>query len=210
MKQLICAADVEALKQAGKTVCVVTPGAIVTPSARDAAEALGVTFADEETECAPAPAFCGPELDSEKIYQVLKVLMEKGMLEGLLNTKPFQEQRHSNGLKFVRGNTVKMDVFDTGNPNATAYFQELVNKDESHISSGFLVIANSSFHWELTYEEIDYVIEGTLTVTIDGTTYTAHAGDVLFVPSGSKVTWGSPDKARVFYATYPANWADLL
>ena len=54
------------------------------------------------------------------------------------------------------------------------------------------------------------MIEGTLTVTIDGTTYTAHAGDVLFVPSGSKVTWGSPNKARVFYATYPANWADLL
>ena len=72
------------------------------------------------------------------------------------------------------------------------------------------MIENSSFDWELTYEEIDYVIEGTLTVTIDGTTYTAHAGDVLFVPSGSKVTWGSPDKARVFYATYPANWADLL
>ena len=85
-----------------------------------------------------------------------------------------------------------------------------MNKDESHISAGFLVIENSSFDWELTYEEIDYVIEGTLTVTIDGTTYTAHAGDVLFVPSGSKVTWGSPDKARVFYATYPANWADLL
>lgn len=210
MKQLICAADVEALKQAGKTVCVVTPGAIVTPSARDAAEALGVTFADKEPECAPAPACCGPELDSEKIYQVLKVLMEKGMLEGLLNTKHFQEQRHANGLKVVRGNTVKMDVFDTGNPDATAYYQELVSKDESHISAGFLVIENSQFDWELTYEEIDYVIEGTLTVTIDGTTYTAHAGDVLFVPSGSKVTWGSPDKARVFYATYPANWADLL
>ena len=46
--------------------------------------------------------------------------------------------------------------------------------------------------------------------TIDGKKYTANAGDVLFVPSGSKVIWGSPDKARVFYATYPANWADLL
>ena len=46
-------------------------------------------------------------------------------------------------------------------------------------------------------------------VTIDGKKYTAHAGDVLFVPSGSKVIWGSPDKARILYATYPANWADL-
>ena len=59
-----------------------------------------------------------------------------------------------------------MDVFDTGNPDATAYFQELVSKDESHISAGFLIIENSKFDWELTYEEIDYVIEGTLTITI--------------------------------------------
>ena len=101
-------------------------------------------------------------------------------------------------------------MFDTGNPDATAYFQELVSKDESHISAGFLIIENSKFDWELTYEEIDYVIEGTLTITIDGKTYTAHAGDVLFVPANSKVVWGSPDRARVFYATYPANWADLL
>ena len=45
------------------------------------------------------------------------------------------------------------------------------------------MIDHSDFQWELTYEEIDYVIEGTLTVTIDGTTYCAHArGCACFVP----------------------------
>ena len=122
---------------------------------------------------------------------------------------PYQCVTHENGLKVVRGNTVKMDVFDTGDPNATAYFQELVSKEESHISAGFLVIDHSEFAWELTYEEIDYVIEGTLTVTIDGKNI-RQCRRCSFVPSGSKVIWGSPDKARVFYATYPANWADLL
>ncbi len=210
MKQLICAADVEALKQSGKTVCVVGADTIVTPSARDAAEALGVSFADRQPEPQLSTGCSGQDLDSEKIYRVLKALMDKGLLEGLLDSKPYQSERHENGLKVIRGNTVKMDVFETGNPNATAYFQELVSKEESHISAGFLVIDHSDFEWELTYEEIDYVIEGTLTVTIDGKKYTAEAGDVLFVPSGSKVVWGSPNKARVFYATYPANWADLL
>ena len=212
MKQLICAADIEALKQAGKTVCVTGPDVIVTPSAKDAAEALGITFSDKEPE--KAACTCdGEGIDSEQIYQLLKALMDKGLLGELLTkcgSRPYQCVTHENGLKVVRGNTVKMDVFDTGDPNATAYFQELVSKEESHISAGFLVIDHSEFAWELTYEEIDYVIEGTLTVTIDGKKYTANAGDVLFVPSGSKVFWGSPDKARVFYATYPANWADLL
>lgn len=208
MKDLVCAKDVEALAQTGENVYRIACGTIITPSARDAAEALGVTF-KEQAEPEPA-AVCGSsqEIDSGRIYTVLKALMEKGLLEGIF--KPFESESHKNGLKVVRGGTVKMDVFDTGNPQAKAFFQELVSKAESHISAGFLVIDHSEFDWELTYEEIDYVIEGTLTVTIDGRKYTAHAGDVLFVPSGSKVVWGSPDKARIFYATYPANWADLV
>ncbi|WP_333646454.1 cupin domain-containing protein [Lacrimispora sp.] len=207
MKQLVCAKDIEALNAEGKKVFYIEDGSIITPSAKDAAEALGVKFCKKEEEVLPAvPAFDG--MDSEKIYAVLKVLMERGLLNDIL--KPYEAESHENGLKVVRGDSVKMDVFETGNPSAKAYYQELISKDESHISAGFLVIDHSSFEWELTYEEIDYVIEGTLTVSIDGRTYTAKAGDVVFVPSGSKVVWGSPDKARLFYATYPANWADLV
>ncbi|ABX41801.1 cupin domain-containing protein [Lachnoclostridium phytofermentans] len=209
MKQLICAKDVETLNAEGKKVYYVESGSIITPSAKDAADAFGITFCEKAEEQTQVPAaFAGMDIDSEKIYKVLKTLMEKGLLNDLL--KPYESESHGNGLKVVRGNTVKMDVFDTGDPSVKAYYQELVSKEESHISAGFLTIDHSKFVWELTYEEIDYVIEGTLTVTIDGKTYTAKAGDVLFVPSGSKVTWGSPDKARVFYATYPANWADLV
>lgn len=210
MKKLVCAKDIEELGAKGETVCYVDGDTIVTPSAKDAAEARGIAFSDRKLEICPAGAeSCGgQEIDSSQVYMVLKALMERGLLEDIF--KPFESERHQNGLKVVRGSTVKMDVFETGDPNAKAFYQELVNKNESHISAGFLVIDHSQFQWELTYEEIDYVIEGTLTVTIDGKTYTAHPGDVLFVPSGSKVIWGSPDKARVFYATYPANWADLV
>ncbi|WP_186424073.1 cupin domain-containing protein [Lacrimispora celerecrescens] len=208
MKQLICAKDVEKLNADGKKVFYVESGSIITPSAKDAADSFGIKFCDKAEEQTQAPAaFAAMDMDSEKIYMVLKTLMEKGLLNEIL--KPYESESHGNGLKVVRGSSVKMDVFDTGDPSVKAYYQELVSKEESHISAGFLVIDHSNFEWELTYEEIDYVIEGTLTVTIDGKTYTAKAGDVLFVPSGSKVIWGSPDKARVFYATYPANWAEL-
>ena len=209
MKQLICAKDVETLHADGKNIYYMESGSIITPSAKDAADAYGITFCEKAEEKAEAKgAFAGMDIDSEKIYMVLKTLMEKGMLGDIL--KPYESEAHQNGLKVVRGSSVKMDVFDTGDPNVKAYYQELVSKEESHMSAGFLVIDHSEFEWELTYEEIDYVIEGTLTVTIDGKTYTAKAGDVLFVPSGSKVIWGSPDKARIFYSTYPANWADLV
>ncbi|WP_124065830.1 cupin domain-containing protein [Clostridium sp. E02] len=209
MKQLICANDVEALHTEGKQICYVASDSIITPSAKDAAVNYGISFCDKADE--PTKDICGTSnlnIDSETIYKVLKTLMEKGLLSDVL--KPYESESHKNGLKVIRGSSVKMDVFETEDPSVKAYYQELVSKEESQISAGFLVIDHSKFEWELTYEEIDYVIEGTLTVTIDGKTYTANAGDVLFVPSGSKVIWGSPDKARIFYATYPANWADSV
>ena len=198
MKKLVCAKDIEALGARGETVCYVDGDTIVTPSARDAAEERGIAFSEQMpvSGAAGAAAPGAQEIDAGQVYQVLKALMERGLLEDIF--KPFESERHGNGLKVVRGGSVKMDVFETGTPGAKAFFQELVSKEESHISAGFLVIDHSEFPWE-----------GTLTVTIDGKKYTAHAGDVLFVPSGSKVIWGSPDKARIFYATYPANWADL-
>ncbi|WP_291581262.1 cupin domain-containing protein [Clostridium sp. UBA6640] len=220
MKKLICAKDIEAVILKGEKTLYVDGSEIITPSAQDLAKNNGIVFTAE----APAPKVQDlgvnktpsiDGMDSEMLLDFFRKMMDKGLLEEMLQclkqkNLPFEAECDPNGLKVVRGNTVKMDVFDTGNPNAKAYFQELVSKKESKMSAGFLVIENSKFDWELTYEEIDYVIEGTLTVEINGKTYTAYPGDVLFVPSGSKVVWGSPDKARVFYTTYPANWADLL
>lgn len=206
MKKLICAKDVEEAGQKGETTILIDSDTIITPSALDIAKGFGITFSEEQKDTREMFGLEG--MDSERIYKVLKVLMEKGLLDSIW--QPYEADSHENGLKIVRGNTVQMDVFDTGTPGAKAYYQELVSQKESHMSAGFLTIEYSKFEWELTYEEIDYVIDGTVTVTIDGKTYTGHAGDVLFVPAGSKVIWGSPGKAKLFFATYPANWADLV
>lgn len=220
MKKLICVKDIEALIKQGETKFYVDSNVIITPSAKDLAKANGIVFSTESPKCevqhSEIQKVCADGIDSEMLLSFFKSMMEKGLLQEMLDClkkdkdMPYVSECDSGGLKVVRGNTVKMDVFDTGNPNAKAYYQELVSKNESKMSAGFLVIENSKFDWELTYEEIDYVIEGTLTIEINGKTFTAYPGDVLFVPSGSKVVWGSPDKARVFYSTYPANWADLL
>ena len=220
LKKLICAKDIEALILKGEKVFCVDGSEIITPSAQDLAKNNGIVFNTKALEPKVQQVDVKKPLsiegmDSEMMLNIFKAMMDKGLLEQMLEclkgkNLPYEVDKDSSGLKVVRGSSVKMDVFDTGNPDNKVYFQELVSKEESKMSAGFLIIENSKFDWELTYEELDYVIEGTLTVEINGKTYTAHAGDVLFVPSGSKVVWGSPDKARVFYATYPANWADLL
>nr|WP_245330754.1 cupin domain-containing protein [Acetoanaerobium pronyense] len=219
VKKLICGKDIEKAKSEGTKTIYIDKNTIVTPSAKDMAKAFGIELSSQCIPCEVKSAVKNPdggknELDSDMIYNLLKGLMSKGLLnevlESLANPKPYTCETAGNGVKLVRGDSVKFDVFDTGNPNAKVSYQELISKEESSMSAGLLTIENSEFDWNLTYEELDYVIEGTLTVTIDGKTLTANKGDILYVPSGSNVTWGSPDKAKIFYVTYPANWADLL
>ncbi|MEG0157340.1 MAG: cupin domain-containing protein, partial [Anaerovoracaceae bacterium] len=198
MKKLICAEQIEAAMKSGeKTICIDSQ-TIITPSAKDMAEANNIEFVQQ---AAPAPATencgCGESvlgdsgLSSDMIYAAIKMMAEKGMLKGMFEDlapkTPYVADVHKNGLKVVKGNSVVMDNFDTGVPSNKVTFQELVSKEESKMSAGFLVIEDSKFDWNLTYDEIDYVIEGTLTVTIDGITYTGKPGDVLFVPTGSNV-----------------------
>lgn len=217
MKNLICVKDVEDMGKKGKKVFYIDRNTIITPAAKDAAKVYGMEFSFEEqiseTKSPEPVKSCGGEIDSNVIYTVLKTMMDKGLLKGMfdnVHVPPYIDERDSGGLKLVRGNSVRFDVFDTGNPNNKVFYQELISKDDASMSAGFLTIEKSSFEWELCYEEIDYVIEGTLTITINGKTFTAYPGDVLYVPSGSKVVWGSPDKAKVFYTTYPANWSDMM
>lgn len=219
MKKLICAKDMEEFIATGKRKFYVAKEMIITPSAKDLAKAAEVEFTTEEPVISNSSDLgskvSADNLDMEAMLKVFKTMMDKGLLQEMLqclkgSSLPYAAECDASGLKVVRGNSVKMDVFDTGDSEVKAYYQELVSKEESKMSAGFLTIENSRFDWELTYEEIDYVIEGTLTVEINGKTFTAYPGDVLFVPSGSKVVWGSPDKTKIFYTTYPANWADLL
>lgn len=213
MKKLICAKDVETLAASKKTILYTDADTIVTPSAQDAAKVLGITFASEAACVKPATDENPLEGDNAVIYKVLKVMMEQGLLEGLLDLveeTPYTSDKDSSGLKVVHGKSVKLDVFDTGNANNKVYYQELISKEESLMSAGFLTIEKSSFDWELFYEEIDIVLEGTINITINGKTYTAEKGDILYVPKDSKVIWGAKDYAKLFYVTYPANWSDYL
>ncbi|GAB6085141.1 cupin domain-containing protein [Alkaliphilus crotonatoxidans] len=219
MKRLIVAKDVEAIMKQGETEIYVDGNVIITPSARDLAKANGIAFTTtppiDPLKAVKKTSSPIDGIDNEMLITLFKAMMDQGLLQEMLNclnipSTPYVSERDPGGFKLVRGNTVKMDEFDTGNPGAKVHCQELINKEEAKMSAGFLTIENSRFDWKLAYEEIDYVIEGTLTVEINGKTYTAHSGDVLFVPAGARVVWGSPDKARIFYTTYPANWADPL
>ena len=186
MKKLICAKEVEALEKQGQKVMYIDDNTLITPSAKDAAAACGIEFSTEAPPAPTPPAQNG--IDSELIYKALTALMEKGALGDVLQQigceQPYIAEKDPDGLvKLVRGNTAKWDVLDTGNPADKVFYNELIGAD-------------------VACEEIYYVVDGTLTVEKDGKVYTAHPGDALFFQNGAKLTFGSPDKVKVFYATH--------
>ncbi|HEM5162029.1 TPA: DUF861 domain-containing protein [Streptococcus suis] len=206
MARLIIAKDILACKESNQSICYIEKGTIITPAAQDEAKKYGITFEC----CANKAVDTEQQITADEILYILKNLLTNTSDKSEKEMKPYRFVSHTNGMKLVRGSTVRMDDFDTGNPNTKVGFQELVGQHESKMSAGFLTIDHSKFSWKLPYEEIDYIISGTVTVEIDGQTFVAREGDVLYIPSGSDVIWGSPDNAKLFYTTYPSNWSDLV
>lgn len=221
MKKLICAKEIEAAEKQGKKVFYIDNDTIITPSAKDAARASGIEFSTEVPDCAvkspsevkssePVKACevkaCEGGIDSDMIYKVFKTMMDKGLFNGMFDSfsnKPYIAEIDCGGLKVVRGNSVKLDVFDTGNPDHKVFYQEIINtNDGSSMNAGFITIESCTFDWETTCEELYHVMEGTLTVTVNGKVYIAHPGDSVFFPKGAKLAFGSPDKMKAFYATH--------
>ncbi|MBR0597384.1 cupin domain-containing protein [Sinanaerobacter chloroacetimidivorans] len=210
MKKLVCAKDVEALEKQGKKVFPIDNDTIITPSAKDVAKALGIEFSAASQGCCEnvteAAKSCEGGIDSDMIYNVLKTMLEKGLLQGMFDSasdKPYVAECDSCGLKVVRGNSVKYEVLDTGNPADKVFYQEIINADDGcSMNAGFITIESCNFEWECACQELYHIVEGTLTVSVGGKVYTANPGDSVFFPKGAKVTFGSPNKMKAFYATY--------
>lgn len=115
----------------------------------------------------------------------------------------------ASGVIVVRGRTVELTPFPAAGPGKHVGMADLITgRDGSPMTAGLMSWARAdSFSWKLDYDEVDLVLEGVLHLTIDGRTLEAKAGDVLHIPKGSAVHFGTPWRTKVFYVTYPADWA---
>jgi len=73
----------------------------------------------------------------------------------------------------------------------------------------FMEMTDTTFDWNLQYDEIDYVIDGTLNIICNNTVKTANAGEIILIPKGSSIKFSVDGFARFMYVTYPANWAEM-
>lgn len=226
MKTLITAESIKKLHRDGGVSLPIAPqSTIITPEARDVAKSLGVKFTELPAGAQSFPVAEDVKISGQavKIRQAVEARLPAGkhdsaLLEQLVkkamkelqcaDSGPYCEREVSDsGIVLVRGGSVKFGRFD-GAPDQQIGLTDVIgSSDKSAIAAGFMQWEGSSFPWTLNYDEIDVVLEGELHITCGGKTSIGRPGDVMLIPKGSSVVFGSPKKVRFVYITYPADWA---
>lgn len=113
------------------------------------------------------------------------------------------------GVMSIKASQIKPEPFDTGKKGDKVWLTDLYSLNESpRLGAGIMEMDTTTFDWTLNYDEVDYVIEGTLEIIVDGRRTIGNAGDVILIPKGSKIQFSTPGFCRFMYVVYPANWAD--
>lgn len=221
MGRFISAAVLRELAKVDKNV-VLDEDSVLTPSAKDLAKELGITICKGRQEIvshsvtgqsvgqplnqpsrvkevkvnAGSPSMAGSQNDD------LKKAVQKILGEVL---KPACENPKAT---HVKGETVVIQPFLEAPPGQKVGLVDVIDSRVGNLASGFMTFDHSQLPWFLNYDEVDYVIDGEFVLEVEGQVFRAKPGDVVYIPKGSQVVFSSPSFCKVFYCTYPANWAD--
>lgn len=142
------------------------------------------------------------EIIENLVRDILSSNLEKG----------FEDGRHIDPSGVMAIDLPMFDVteehrLDTGNPADRVYTRDLMSTSESpRLGCGLMVMEDTTFDWHLDYDEIDYIIEGTLTIISEGRKTIAGPGQLIYIPKDSDIQFSVEGKARFIYITYPADW----
>ncbi len=228
-KRVIAKADIDKASAEGLKILHVAATDMVTPLARDTALELGVKIVCGESASA-ATLFStngGNQMASEQqVEEIVKAVLAKLAtpapapftdLPGRACPTPRVYGTRPGSLKLVEiAKGHEMPNFELRNkdgvlenkPEIDFRLEDFVTvKDGSSVGAGFMSWQKGGFNWTLTYDEVDYVVEGIMEITYEGRTIRANKGDLVFIPAGSAIHWHTPSWVLVYYVTFPAEWA---
>ena len=178
-RQLFTAEDIRRLSRENTETLVLGNEDIITHEASDVAYALGVKVIRE--------AGSG-------------IVWRKETIPMTTNLPP---------LKVVRMANVQVEPFLEGKttPGTNVWLKDVVvTQDRSPMGAGFMSLDKGEMQWTLTYDEIDIVLEGELVITRGNEQVRGKTGDVIYIPKGSSITFGTPNWTRFVYVVFPVNW----
>lgn len=225
MRRLITAVDLRALLADGQKTLVIPPDSILSPSAKDLAKELRLELcregsvthvmqlpelvmassrpADNRVESEIKAKADAKAITSESSETEIKELVCKVLTECL---KPACANPK---VTYVKGKEVVISQFDQAPPGQKVGMVDVVTSREGNLGAGFMTYERSWLPWHLTYDEVEYVLEGEFHLEVNNKLIKAGPGDVIYIPKDSQVVFSSPSYAKVFYVTYPSNWTEL-
>jgi ethanolamine utilization protein EutQ len=225
-KRIISKFDIENLKSSGQTVLRLEPGDTLTPLARDTAMELGIKIQDSREPIVHASASAAAAPSNDKLEAIVKAVLERmGTGAQAQSCAPCATPKvygsHPGQLKLAKyPRDDEMPTVELRNPAGVLMnppeidlrLLDVITMDDSaSISGGFMSWHKGpGWSWTLNYDEIDYIVEGRMEITCEGKTLYADPGDTVFIPKGSSVHWNTPTWVKVYYVTFPSNWADQV
>lgn len=182
-RQLFTAADIRRLmrEQPAPTLLLGADDRL-TPEAEDQARALGLEIIRQ------SPPAHSPPAPSQSLPP-LKVMRGAGVM-----LEPFGEGVIAQGR-------------DAATQSTNVRLKDVVtSSDGSPMAAGYMALDRGEFPWTLTYDEVDIVLEGELVITRGREVARGGPGDVIFIPKGSSITFGTPSHTRFVYVAFPADW----
>ena len=181
-RQLFTAEDIRRLSREKTETLVLGHDDIITHEAADVAYSLGVKVIRETGSNVPFKNFKNDSFPVTPNLPPLKVVHI-----GNVQVEPFLEGKTTPGT-----NVWLKDV--------------VVNQDRSPMGAGYMSLDKGEMQWTLTYDEIDIVLEGELVITRGKEQVRGKTGDMIYIPKGSSITFGTPSWTRFVYVVFPVNW----
>lgn len=235
MKKLITANDIrDAKAKSIKEIAIKAGFTIVTPEAYDVAKTFGISLIEEGSSSIPIKpneiivqkdsSSTPPSPKQQTLYKIkneiqsrvgsnvesdlIESLIKKAMADFNVKAPTCPRQINDDGIVLVRGNSVELDAFD-GAPGKNIGLTDVIGTAQnSTLGVGYMGWEKAFFPWTLNYDEVDVVLEGELHIKTPSGTTIGKPGDVIFIPKGSSIEFGTPTHVRFVYVAYPADWSE--
>lgn len=216
MKRLICAKEIEAMAELGESVLWIDSQTIVTPSAQDAIKLYGIKV---ENGCCEKKEKVD-QLDRGLVYQVLKAMMDRQMLDQFLNEigRPLYESEQSDsGFFMVHGDSVRYQKEsslhrclgkDSEGRQNEAHGPEICEIDSPFIKHGqcsYLRMENKSYQRYAQSDALCLVLEGEMDMIFEKKSYSIKSGDMIRIPKGSDYSFIVHKEAKLFCFSLSTN-----
>ena len=185
---------------------------LVTPLAAEEAATRGIRI-ERVGEQRAAPPVAGPAVrepspGDDELVTLVRSVVTSVLTQGGGGTVPTRGR--AGQVKLCRASEAVLEdfPFDGPGPDQRVQAVDVVTSDDGPLAAGYMTLTVGTFPWTLSYDEVQIVLEGELHIGTGTDVQVGHAGDVLYVPKGSAITFGTPSWAKFVYVTFPSNWSE--